>query len=165
VEVVFDIDSNGIVKVFAKDLGTGKEQAIRITSSSGLSKEEMDGMIADAERYKEMDRLARERAELVVEGEGLIYATKRAITEFGAMLPGLDLEHVKYDIDAMKKCIDDNGGIDDLRKAISNLESSAHQIAEMIYGGRAAAEGGEQPAAEAGQEEPPAEDSKPSSSG
>jgi len=166
VDVVFDIDSNGIVKVFAKDLGTGKEQAIRITSSSGLSKEEMEGMIADAERYKEMDKLARERAELVVEAEGLIYATKRALTEFGSQLPGIDLEHVKYDVTAMKKCIDDNGGIDDLRKAISNLEASAHQIAEMIYGGRATAEGGEQPAAEQeDQPPPPPGNDKPSSSG
>lgn len=135
IEVVFDIDSNGIVKVSARDLGTGREHAIRITSSSGLSKEQMDSVIQDAEKYKLTDKIVKERAEIVVKAEGLIYATKRALDEFGSRLEDEDKQTIQYDIDAMKKCIDEGGSIEDLRQAISNLESSAHRIAELIYGG------------------------------
>ncbi|MFH1434996.1 MAG: Hsp70 family protein, partial [Pseudomonadota bacterium] len=140
IEVMFDIDSNGIVKVSARDMGTGRAQAIKITSSSGLSKDQMDKMLEDAEKYKLTDIIVKERAELVVEAEGLIYATNRALNEFGHTLAAGEQQTIKQDIDVMKKCIDESGSTEDLRRAISNLEAAAHHIAEQIYGTRDGAE-------------------------
>ena len=136
IEVIFDIDSNGIVKVSARDMGTGRAQAIKITSSSGLSKDQMEKMIEDAEKFKLTDKFVKERAELIVEAEGLIYATNRALTEFGETIAAEERLTIKQDIDVMKKCIDEGGSTEDLRKAISNLEAAAHHIAEQIYGTR-----------------------------
>jgi molecular chaperone DnaK len=160
VDVSFDIDSNGIVKVSARDLGTGREHAIRITASSGLNKAQMENMIKEAEKYKLTDKLMRERAELVVQAEGLIYATNRALAEFGKALETEDRETIQNDVSLMKQCIDQGGSIEDLKKAISNLESSAHRIAELIYG--AASQPGE-PAAEkpAAPEDPEEAPSRP----
>jgi len=134
IEVTFDIDSNGIVKVSAVDLGTGREHAIKITASSGITKAQIEKMIEEAEKHKLTDKIIRERAEIVVQAEGLIYATTRALAEFEKNLLPEDIETIKNDIELMKQCIDQGGSIEDLRKVMSNLESSAHRIAETLYG-------------------------------
>lgn len=133
IEVTFDIDSNGIVNVSARDLGTGKKQAIRITASSGLTKEQIKDMIKEAEKHKLTDKMAKERAELIVSAEGLMYATQRALKEFANSIPEEELKIITQDIQNMKKCIDGGGSIRDIKKALANLESSAHRIAEIIY--------------------------------
>jgi molecular chaperone DnaK len=159
IEVFFDIDSNGIVKVSARDLGTGREHAIKITASSGLTQDQMETMIEDAEKFKLQDKIARERAEIVVEAEGLMYAARRALSEFSDVIGEEDRKTIEFDLRAMKQCIDENGTSEDLRKAVSNLESSAHRIAELIYGGHAVEGGNVEPMPEEeGEEEEPAEE-------
>ena len=93
-------------------------------------------MLEDAEKFKLTDKIVKERAELIVEAEGLIYATNRALSEFGESLAVDEKTTIIQDIDVMKKCIDEGGSTGDLRKAISNLEAAAHHIAEQIYGTR-----------------------------
>src|SRR6266567_4771167 len=86
IEVTFDIDANGLVSVHAKDLGTGKEQSVRVVPSSGLTEEEIDRLIADAEAHKDADVLRRELAEIRLTLESLIHTTEGALREYGQLL-------------------------------------------------------------------------------
>jgi molecular chaperone DnaK len=132
--VTFSIDQNGIVAVQAKDMGTGREHKIRVTAASGLSDEQINEMVHEAESHQMTDHARKLRADLVVQAEGLIYTTKKALDEFGDRLPDEDREVIAADIDRLKIHVDD-GSNEDLREAITNLESSAYHIAEVIYGG------------------------------
>ncbi len=132
IEVLFDIDANGIVNVSAKDLGTGKQQAIRITASSGLSEVEIQRMVTDAQKHAGDDREKKELAELRNSADGLIYTAEKSLEEYSALIAPQDVEDIRADLDALKAQV----GVDDLaalKEAIARLEGSAYRIADAIY--------------------------------
>ncbi len=132
VEVTFDIDANGIVHVNAKDLGTGKEQSIEITASSGLSDEEIERLVQDAEMNAEEDRKKRELVETKNQADSLAYTTEKNLTEMGDKID----EQTKTDIEAKVKAVrdalegDDKEAID---SAVNDLTQASHKLAEAMY--------------------------------
>ncbi|HET6411144.1 MAG TPA: molecular chaperone DnaK [Anaeromyxobacter sp.] len=132
IEVTFDIDANGIVHVSAKDLGTGKQQQIRITASSGLSEEEIQRMVKDAEAHKTDDKAKKELADLKNNAEGLIYTTEKSLEEYASALKPNDLAEIREDLDALKAALSgaDTGAI---KESLARLEGSAYRIADAIY--------------------------------
>ncbi len=132
VEVTFDIDANGIVHVAAKDLGTGKEQSIKITASSGLSEEEIKNMVRDAEAHAAEDKTRKDTVEARNQLDTLIYSTEKSLKEYGN-----DLESaVKENIDAaLKKAREvlDGQDADAMRKAAEELSQASHKLAEAMY--------------------------------
>jgi molecular chaperone DnaK len=101
IEVAFDIDANGIVHVSAKDLGTGKQQSIRIVASSGLTEQEIQKMIAEAESHKSADKKKKELADAKNSADGLIYTTEKALEEYATLLPAKDMAEIKVDLEAL----------------------------------------------------------------
>jgi molecular chaperone DnaK len=132
IEVAFDIDANGIVHVTARDLGTGKAQNIRILASSGLSEEEIQRMIQEAESKADEDRSKKDLAEHRNMADGLIYTTEKALEEYASYLTDGDIAEIKDDIEALKR-IYETTDMDKLRAAIARLEGSSHRIAEAMY--------------------------------
>lgn len=132
IEVTFDIDANGIVNVSAKDLGTGKEQAIKITSSSGLSDSEVERMIQEAERYADDDKKRRESAELRNQAETLLYSTEKTVSDLGEKLPVADKEKIEAVSEQLRKSLE-NGDPDAIRSDIEALTQASHKLAEMLY--------------------------------
>jgi molecular chaperone DnaK len=132
IEVTFDIDANGIVHVSAKDLGTGKQQQIRITASSGLSEDEIQRMVKDAEAHKDVDKIKKELVDLRNNGEGLIYTTEKSLEEYGSVLKPEDIEEIRADLEVLKGLLpgDDAAAI---KEALTRLEGSAYRIADAIY--------------------------------
>jgi molecular chaperone DnaK len=132
IEVTFDIDANGIVHVSAKDLGTGKQQQIRITASSGLTEEEIQRMVKDAETNRADDTKKKELAEVRNNAEGLIYTTEKSLEEYASALTPEDVAEIKADVDALKALLSgsDPGQI---KEALTRLEGSAYRIADAIY--------------------------------
>jgi molecular chaperone DnaK len=132
IEVTFDIDANGIVHVGAKDLGTGKVQQIRITASSGLSEEEIQRMVKDAESNKSDDKAKKELADLRNNAEGLIYTTEKSLEEYASVLKPEDLDEIRADLEALKAVLwaADPAAI---KEALTRLEGSAYRIADAIY--------------------------------
>ena len=137
IEVSFDIDADGIVNVHAKDLGTGKEQRIRVVASSGLTVDQIDQIIADAERYRESDSRRKELAELKNSAEALLYTSERAVEECAELVPQEILTEVQSDIDQLRTLIAGEGDALAIRDALQALELSAYKIAESMYGGEA----------------------------
>ncbi len=132
IEVTFDIDANGIVHVSAKDLGTGKQQQIRITASSGLSEDEIQRMVRDAEAHKDVDKLKKELVDVRNNAEGLIYTTEKSLEEYGSALKPEDVDEIRADLEALKALlsVEDAAAIKD---ALTRLEGSAYRIADAIY--------------------------------
>jgi molecular chaperone DnaK len=132
IEVTFDIDANGIVHVSAKDLGTGKQQQIRITASSGLSEDEIQRMIKDADLNKADDKVKKELADLKNNAEGLVYTTEKSLEEYASALKPEDLGEIRADLEALKALIPspDPAAI---KEALTRLEGSAYRIADAIY--------------------------------
>ncbi|MFZ9885889.1 MAG: molecular chaperone DnaK [Myxococcota bacterium] len=132
IEVTFDIDANGIVHVGAKDLGTGKQQSVRITSSSGLSEDEVQAMIAEAEEARSDDLKKRELADVKQNAEGLIYTTEKALEEYGHVLEDQDKADIEAYLDELKEALmgSDIAGV---KVAIQNLEAVSHKMAEAMY--------------------------------
>jgi molecular chaperone DnaK len=134
IEVRFDIDADGIVSVSAKDLRTGREQKIRVVASSGLSKEEIDRMVAEAEKFKQSDTRRKELAELRNAAASLLYTSEKAVTECADLVDAAIIEAVKRDIEALKAILESGDAIA-IRDALRTLELSAYKIAEAMYGG------------------------------
>jgi molecular chaperone DnaK len=132
IEVTFDIDANGIVHVGAKDLGTGKVQQIRITASSGLSEEEIQRMVRDAESNKTDDKKKKDIAELRNNAEGLIYTTEKSLEEYSSALKQEDLDEIRADLEALKAVLA-GGDPAATKEAVARLEGSAYRIADAIY--------------------------------
>jgi molecular chaperone DnaK len=132
IEVTFDIDANGIVHVGAKDLGTGKVQQIRITASSGLSEEEIQRMVRDAESNKTDDKKKKDIAELRNNAEGLIYTTEKSLEEYSSALKQQDLDEIRADLEALKAVLA-GGDPAATKEAVARLEGSAYRIADAIY--------------------------------
>jgi molecular chaperone DnaK len=146
IEVTFDIDANGIVHVSAKDLGTGKEQKIRIESSSGLSDNEIDRMVKEAELHAEEDKKERERAEVRNDADNMIYATEKNIKELGDKISGSDKSKVEEAIADLRKALDGSGGnaadIENIKSKTEALKQVSYKIAEEVYKQTGAQAGG-----------------------
>ena len=132
IEVTFDIDANGIVHVSAKDLGTGKEQHIRIESSSGLSDSEIDRMVKEAEANAESDKKERERVEARNEADSLIYQTEKSLKEMGDKISGADKQHIEDAAAALKKALEGDDTAD-IKAKTEALQQAAYKIAEEMY--------------------------------
>ncbi len=144
IEVTFDIDANGIVHVTAKDLGTGKQQSVRITSSSGLSESEIQRMIGEAESAKDTDKSKRELADVRGNAEGLIYTAEKSLEEYGHVLTDQDREDIAAYLAELKQVME-GSDIDAMRESIKKLEAASHRMAEAMYAEAAESmgEGGE----------------------
>ena len=132
IEVTFDIDANGILHVSAKDLGTGKEQKIRIEASSGLSEDEIERMVKDAEAHAAEDKKRREEIETRNQADTLVYTTEKTLKEHGDKIPAGEREKVEKAVAELKKIME-SGSVEQVRKAMDNLTSASHKIAEEIY--------------------------------
>ena len=132
VEVTFDIDANGIVNVSAKDLGTNKEQKITITSSSGLSKDEIQRMSKDAESHSEEDRKYREEVEAKNKADSLIYATEKTLKENRDKISEADAKSIETAMEDCRRAISE-GGADRINKAIDQLNTASHKLADALY--------------------------------
>ena len=132
VEVTFDIDANGIVNVSAKDLGTGQEQKITITSSSGLSDDEIDKMVSDAETHADEDRQQREKVDARNQLDGLVYQVEKTLNEHGTKLDGAEKSNVEEAIKEAKEALASDD-VDRINKATETLTQSSHKLAEFIY--------------------------------
>jgi molecular chaperone DnaK len=132
IEVTFDIDANGIVHVSAKDLGTGKQQQIRITASSGLGEAEIQRMVRDAEAHRADDSKKKELADLRNNAEGLIYTTEKSLEEYSSALKPDDLAEIRADMDVLKALLSGSDPVE-IKDALTRLEGSAYRIADAIY--------------------------------
>jgi molecular chaperone DnaK len=146
IEVTFDIDANGIVHVSAKDLGTGKEQSIRITASSGLSKEEVEKMVREAEAHAAEDKKKREVIEAKNQGDNLIYTTEKSLKEYGDKIDASEKQKIEEGVAALKKALEGNDA-DEIKKASETLMQASHKLAEAVYA-KAQGAGGEHGGAE-----------------
>jgi molecular chaperone DnaK len=132
IEVTFDIDANGIVNVSAKDLGTGKEQKITITSSSGLSKDDINKMVREAESHADEDKRKREEIEARNKADSLVYQTEKMLSENRAKLAESDVKNVEAAIADCRKALEE-GGADRINKAVDALTQASHKLAEAMY--------------------------------
>ena len=137
IEVAFDIDANGIVHVSAKDLGTGKEQKIRIESSSGLSDDEIDKMVKDAELHADEDKQARERAEARNEADTLVYTTEKSLADYGDKLNDEERANVEAALADVKSYLEANEAatlnVEELKTKTEALRQAAYKLAEEMY--------------------------------
>jgi molecular chaperone DnaK len=136
IEVSFDIDANGIVHVSAKDLGTGKQQAVRVVSNSGLTEAEIQAMIRDAQANAADDQRKRELADLRNNAEGLIYTTEKSLEEYGSVLTPKDAVEIQADLESLKQQLKHDDPVK-LKEALQRLEGSAYRIADAIYADQA----------------------------
>ena len=132
IEVTFDIDANGIVHVMAKDLGTGREQSIKITASSGMSKDEIDKAIKEAEAHSAEDKKKKEVAEARNEADTLIYSVEKSLVDFGAKLSDAEKADIQRAIESTKEA-KDRGDVEAIKKAVADLSKASHKIAEEVY--------------------------------
>jgi molecular chaperone DnaK len=141
IEVTFDIDANGIVSVSAKDKGTGKEQSIRITSSSGLSKEEIERMVTDAKLHADEDRKRREVVEEKNKLDTLVYATEKTLVDLADKVSADLKGSVNTAVEDAKKALE-SGDADKIKTAYTALEKASHKLSEEAYKRAAEAEAG-----------------------
>ena len=132
IEVTFDIDANGIVNVSAKDMGTGKEQKITITASSGLSKDEVDRMMKDAESHAEEDKKRREEIEVRNRADQTLYAAEKMLQDMGPKLAASDKTAVESAIESLKSAISAND-VAGMNRAMEQLTQVQHRAAEALY--------------------------------
>ncbi len=135
IEVTFEIDANGVVNVSAVDKGTGKQQTVKVVASSGLTQAQVDGLINEAEQYKESDQRRKELAELKNSAEALLYTSERAVNECADLVPAEVLAEVRIDVTALRDLMSNGGDAVSIREALQRLEISAYKIAESMYGG------------------------------
>ena len=133
IEVTFDIDANGIVSVSAKDRFSGKEQAVRITPSTGLSKEEIDRMVLEAQQFAESDRRLRELAELKNRISGHLSALSKSYAQCGSLLDTSDQQMIRDAIQEAKALPPDESRIDVLREAMTQLEAGAAKLTSAMF--------------------------------
>jgi molecular chaperone DnaK len=141
IEVTFDIDANGIVNVSAKDLGTGKEQKITITASSGLSKDEVDRMMKDAESHAEDDKRRKEEIEARNRADQAVYGAERMLQDMGSKLSASDKAAVEGAIEQLKSAISSNDTAA-ITRAMEQLTQAQHRAAEALYKSAGAGAGG-----------------------
>jgi molecular chaperone DnaK len=164
VEVGFDIDTDGIVHVSAKDKGTGKEQSIRITASTKLSKEEIEKLVKDAEKYAQDDKKRREEVELINQANTLVYSTEKAVRDYGDKVSEADKSNIDKELNVLKEAIKSKDQ-DKIKQGMESLQKVSHKLAEEVYKATAsqqAAQGG--PSAEEPKENPQSSTKSSSSS-
>jgi molecular chaperone DnaK len=154
IEVGFDIDANGIVNVTAKDKGTGKEQKITITASSGLGKDEVDRMMREAESHADEDKKRREVTDARNQADGLIYQIEKTLSENKDKVPAADVSRIEAAMAASKKA-SEGEDVAAIRKSMDDLQKASHAMAEALYkqaqsGPAAGGPAGEGPAPGAG---------------
>ncbi len=132
IEVTFDIDRDGIVHVAAKDLGTGKEQSIRITAPKKLSKEEIEKMVKDAEKFADQDKKRKEEVEIFNQADTLIYSTEKSLKDFGDKVAPSDRQNIEAKLNDLKDAAKSNN-TERAKKAMDELTKAAHKLAEEIY--------------------------------
>ena len=154
IEVTFDIDANGIVHVNAKDLGTGKEQSIKITAPKKLSKEDIDKFVKEAEKFAGEDEKRKEQVEIMNQADTLIYATEKSLKDLGDKVSGQERADVESRVNELKQAMKDKN-IDSVKRGMEELTKVSHKLAEEIYKKTSAK--GQGPGA-GPQEEPPTED-------
>jgi molecular chaperone DnaK len=147
IEVTFDIDANGIVHVSAKDLGTGKEQKIRIEASSGLNDQDIDRMVKEAEAHAAEDKAERERAEVRNEADSLMYTTEKSLKEFGDKVSPGDKANIETAMADLKKVMEGQD-LEAIKAKTEALKQASYKLAEEIY--KAAGAQGGQPGGAAG---------------
>ena len=141
VEVTFDIDANGILHVSAKDLGTGKEQSIRITASSGLNEEEIKKMMRDAEGHADEDKRKKQLAESRNEADTLVYTVEKSLKDYGDKLTESEKTEIQEALERCKKVKDTSNEQSEIKSAVENLTRASHKLAEHIYKGAGAQAG------------------------
>ena len=132
IEVTFDIDANGIMNVSAKDMGTGKEQKITITSSSGLSKDEVEKLVKDADAHAAEDKARREEIEAKNQLDTLVYQVEKMLNENRDKIAGSDVSNLESAIADARKAME-QGGLDTLKRATETLTKASHKLAEVMY--------------------------------
>ncbi|MDC7220237.1 MAG: molecular chaperone DnaK [Spirochaetales bacterium] len=140
IEVTFDIDANGIVHVSAKDMGTGKEQKIRIESSSGLSEDEIDKMVREAEANADADKEIREKAEVTNEADSMIYQTEKSMTDLGDKIDADEKAKIEAAIAALKTALE-GGNLEEIKAKNEELKQASYKLAEEVYKQQAAEQG------------------------
>ncbi len=132
IEVTFDIDANGILHVSAKDMGTGKQQAITITGHSGLDEKEIDRMVKDAESHSSEDKRRREVVEAKNQADQLVYSLEKLLRENKDRIPAAEAERVRTEIENTKKAIESED-LERIKSAVESLSSVSHKLTEMMY--------------------------------
>ncbi|MFH1998594.1 MAG: Hsp70 family protein, partial [Planctomycetota bacterium] len=132
IEVNFDIDANGILSVSAKDLGTGKAQSIKIESSSGLSKEEVEKMRKDADAHADEDKKKRELIDLRNQADHLAYLTEKTVKEHGDKVSEEERKNIETAREELKKAMEGNQA-EEIKKAMEKLSQASYKLSEMIY--------------------------------
>ena len=150
IEVTFDIDANGILHVSAKDLGTGKEQSIKITASSGLTEEEIKKMTRDAEAHTEEDKRKKQLAEVRNEADTLVYTVEKSLKDYGDKLTEPEKKDIQDAIEKCRRAKDTSNEVSEIKSAIEELSTKSHKLAEHIYRGAGAQAGAQTAGAETG---------------
>jgi molecular chaperone DnaK len=160
IEVTFDIDANGIVHVSAKDLGTGKEQSIRITAPQKLSQEEIDRMVKEAQMYAEEDKKRKELAELRNKADTLIYTTEKSLKDYGDKVSNNDKKNIEDKLNRLKEIIKkSDASKEEIQKAMDELTQASYKLAEEVY--KATAQGQAQQGPQAGSNQQTQQEEKP----
>ena len=137
IEVTFDIDANGIVHVSAKDKATGKEQQIAIQSSGGLSKDDIENMVKESEKYAEKDKLRRELIEEINKAEAILHDTETKMEEYKDQLPAEEYEKLKGGLSTIKEKLAgldrDNATIDDIKPQVDEFQKDSLKLFELAY--------------------------------
>jgi molecular chaperone DnaK len=134
IEVTFDIDADGIVSVTARDLGTGRQQAVKVTAGSGLTSHDIERIIAEAESQQDADKSRKDLAEVKLEASSLLYTTERAVESYGDYVSNEDRTVILADIELLKEALEGDD-IPTIRTLKAALEASAFRIAEAMYAG------------------------------
>ncbi len=132
VEVTFDIDANGILHVSAKDMGTGKQQAITITGHSGLEESEIDNLVKDAEAHAEEDKKRRELIDAKNQADQMVYGLEKLMRENKDKIPEEEAKKIQAEIDNTKKAVESEN-VDEIKKAMEALSQASHKMTEMMY--------------------------------
>jgi molecular chaperone DnaK len=132
IEVTFDIDANGIVHVHAKDLGTGKEQSIKITAPKKLSKEDIDKMVKEAEKFAEEDKKKKEEVETVNQADTLCYTVEKSLKDYGNKISASEKENIEKKLKEAKEVIAAKD-VSKIKKVTEELAKASHKLAEEVY--------------------------------
>ncbi|MCD6527122.1 MAG: molecular chaperone DnaK [Desulfuromonas sp.] len=132
VEVTFDLDANGIISVSAKDMGTGKEQSIKITASSGLSDDEIEKMVKDAELHSDEDKKKRELIEARNQADSLVYSTEKSLKDHGDKVDAETKTNIEAALEELKKVMEGDDA-EAINKAVEALAQASHKLAEAMY--------------------------------
>jgi molecular chaperone DnaK len=134
IEVTFDIDANGIVQVSAKDKATGKEQKIRIESSSGLSQDDIEKLVREAEAHRAEDEIKRERVETRNRAESMVLSAEKTLKEHGDKLDGAQKSEIESHLSALKSAVENDASTtEELNSKMEALEKYLHAAAEKMY--------------------------------